>query len=345
MYPAVLTSIPRSCFAGNARLEEMDIHDSVTTIEARAFQGCSSLNLVIPASVRVLGEEVGTSYAFRMANGSIDYLPGVKSVVFEGVPPKGIIQSKLLECSQVIVPIEYTAEWAPYLRENVKLGAKVNGVWVTLGGKVISNAMRPSDPTIMDIKYKVTSTKEKVNVRLLAFEDGQCSFAKVLVPKTFVDGTAANIGDGITANVEHTVSWQVSQDWDVDLAKLSVEVYVKEDDFLPLQLTTIHAMGDHPKVTFSRNEQSVKNVKNALFWLYADNPDEFTLEKGVLKHGGKQLASGATLSSENAVSFIYAKMGYGTLSGDTLNYVNELLRTNIKPSGIKQYAVKEEAAQ
>ena len=245
----------------------------------------------------------------------------------------------------MIVSTEYASEWAPYLRENVKLGTKVDGAWVTLGGKVISNTMRPSDPTIMDIKYKVTSTKEKVNVRLLAFEDGQCSFAKVLVPKTLVDGTAENLGDGIASNVEHTVSWQVSQDWDVDLAKLSVEVYVQEDNLLPLQLTTIHAMGDHPKITFSRNDQKSDKVMNALYWLYADNPDEFTLEKGVLKSGGKQLANGSTLSAENAIKFVYSKMGYETLSGDRLNYVNELLRTNIKPSGIKQYAVKEEAVQ
>ena len=200
----------------------------------------------------------------------------------------------------------------------MKFAKKVNGEWVTLGGKVVSNAMRASDPTIMDIKYKVTSTKDKVNVRILAYKDGVRSFANALPLATFADGTEANIGDGVAANVEHTVSWQVSKDWDADLAKLSVEVFVMEDNLLPLQLTTIPAMGDKAAVTFSRNEQSSEKVMNALYWLYADKTSDLTLENGVLKSGGKQLVNGTSLSTENALSYIYSKMGYGLLSGDTL---------------------------
>ena len=224
----------------------------------------------------------------------------------------------------------------------MKFAKKVNGEWVTLGGKVVSNAMRASDPTIMDIKYKVTSTKDKVNVRILAYKDGVRSFANALPLATFADGTEANIGDGVAANVEHTVSWQVSKDWDADLAKLSVEVFVMEDNLLPLQLTTIPAMGDKAAVTFSRNEQSSEKVMNALYWLYADKTSDLTLENGVLKSGGKQLVNGTTLYTENALSYIYSKMGYGLLSGDTLKYVNDLMLSSIS-SG--KFAVKEGAAE
>jgi hypothetical protein len=244
-----------------------------------------------------------------------------------------------------MVSEEYAADWAPYFRPNMKFAKKVNGEWVALGGKVISNAMRTSDPTIMDIKYTVTSTKDKVDVRLLAFQDGNRSFAKVLRPETFVEGTEANVGNGVAANVEHTVSWQVSKDWDVDLAKVSIEVYVKEDNLLPLSLTTIPAMGERAAVTFSRNEPDSEKVMNALYWLYADKAADLMLANGVLKCGNTQLVNGSTLSDANAVSYIYSKMGYGTLSGDTLKYVNELMRTKLNPSGLTQYAVKEGAAQ
>jgi hypothetical protein len=84
---------------------------------------------------------------------------------------------------------------------------------------------------------------------------------------------------------------------------------------------------------------------NALYWLYADKAADLTLANGVLKCGNTQLVNGSTLSDANAVSYIYSKMGYGTLSGDTLKYVNELMRTNLNPSGLTQYAVKEGAAQ
>lgn len=340
VYPSNLTSVPYCCFSGNALLENVILHESVTSIGSYAFQGCGSLNLVVPMSVCEVGVKAGASL--------IDWtgsVPGPKSVIFEGKPPKGMVQSGFLECPQLMVSVEYASDWAPYFRPNMKFAKKVDGEWVALGGKVISNAMRSSDPTIMDIKYKVTSTKDKVNVRILAFEDGNRSFAKVLRPETFVDGTETNVGDGVAANVEHTISWQVSKDWDVDLAKVSIEVYVQEDNLLPLQLTTIPAMGERAAVTFSRNVPDRDKVMNALYWLYADKAADLTLANGVLKCGNTQLVNGSTLSDANAVSYIYSKMGYGTLSGDTLKYVNELMRTNLNPSGITQYAVKEGAAQ
>ena len=340
-YPTSLTSIPRWCFRANAMLEKIIIHGSVTNIGSYAFQGCSCLDLVIPSSVREVGIDVGVGDTVNY-NRKTYSVSGVKSVVFEGKPPKGIVQSKLLDCSQVLVFAEYATEWAPYMNGNVKLAKKVNGEWVALGGKVISNTMRASDPTIMDIKYKVASTKDKVNVRILAYKDGVRSFANALPLATLVDGTEANVGDGVAANVEHTVSWQVSKDWDADLAKLSVEVFVMEDNLLPLQLTTIPANNGHPSVTFSRNSQSSEKVMNALYWLYADKTSGLTLEKGVLKSGGKQLVNGTSLSTENALSYIYSKMGYGTLSGDTLKYVNNLMRSSIS-SG--KFAVKEGAAE
>ena len=266
-------------------------------------------------------------------------------LIFEGLPPSRLNPKSFNNVKEVLIPMDYKSQWNSYLHPNMKFAKKVNGEWVALGGKVISNAMRPSDPTIMDIKYKVTSTKDKVDVRLLAFQDGNRSFAKVLRPETFVEGTEANVGNGVAANVEHTVSWQVSKDWDVDLAKVSIEVYVKEDNLLPLSLTTIPAMGERAAVTFSRNEPDSEKVMNALYWLYADKAADLTLANGVLKCGDAQLVNGSSLSAANAVSYIYSKMGYGTLSGDTLNYVNGLTRLGLSPNGIKQYAVKEGAAE
>ena len=304
--------------------------NSLATIEGSVFLDCTNLTVTIPSSV------------VKTEKGSSATIGKPKCIRFEGLPPHGILASELLEAKEVLVPIEFKSQWSQYMRGNMKFAKKVNGEWVALGGKVISNAMRASDPTIMDIKYTVTSTKEKVNVRILAYKDGVRSFANALPLATFVDGTAANIGDGVAANVEHTVSWQVSKDWDADLAKLSVEVFVMEDNLLPLQLTTIPAMGDKAAVTFSRNEQSSEKVMNALYWLYADKTSDLTLENGVLKSGGKQLVNGTSLSTENALSYIYSKMGYGVLSGDTLKYVNDLMRSSIS-SG--KFAVKEGAAE
>ena len=67
---------------------------------------------------------------------------------------------------------------------------------------IISCQVRKSDPTILDVKYIVYSQNPTVNVRALAFQDGERSFFKVVRPETFVkdlngNETAKNIGDNI----------------------------------------------------------------------------------------------------------------------------------------------------
>ena len=53
---------------------------------------------------------------------------------------------------------------------------------------IVSSQVRSNDPTVLDVVYKVTSDKPTVNVRALAFEDGERSFWKVVRPETFIDG-------------------------------------------------------------------------------------------------------------------------------------------------------------
>lgn len=67
------------------------------------------------------------------------------------------------------------------------------------GVEILSARMRPSDPTILDIVYKVTSPLETVKVRALAYEDGKRSFATAVPVLTFADGTGANVGDAPVA--------------------------------------------------------------------------------------------------------------------------------------------------
>ena len=105
---------------------------------------------------------------------------------------------------------------------------------------IVSSQVRENDPTVLDVVYRVTSDKPTVNVRALAFEDGERSFLKVVRPETFIDGTAANIGDKIAANTDHKLSWKVSSDWATDLAKCTFEVLVSDQGTLPLEIGRAH---------------------------------------------------------------------------------------------------------
>ena len=209
------------------------------------------------------------------------------------------------------------------------------------GVVILKAAMRPSDPTIMDVVYKVQSPKEKVSVRALAYENGNRSFANAVPVLTFADGTDVNIGDDITANEEHTLSWQVAADWATDLTKVRFEVMVMDEGLLPLHFVTIPKTANHAAIQYSDTVLSSTAVMNALFWLYACQDDDLTLTNGRLSNQYIDLANGTTiLNHAQTVGYLYQKMGYGTLSGKNLEYVNSAARINLSQDGLRQFAVK-----
>lgn len=209
------------------------------------------------------------------------------------------------------------------------------------GVVILKAAMRPSDPTIMDVVYKVVSHKETVKVRALAYQDGNRSFANAVPVLTFADGTEANIGDNVPANKELTLSWQVAADWSADLEKVRFEVMVMDDELLPLHFVTIPKTPNHAAIKYSDTVLTATPIMNALFWLYASQTDGLTLTNGRLKYNGTELANGTNISNPAAtMGMLYGMMGYSVLSGEDLNYVNAAARISLSPSGIRQFAVK-----
>jgi hypothetical protein len=266
------------------------------------------------------------------------YCRSLKKVEFKGAPPIGVEDSEILDYGVHTFPREYGAEWQKLLSSQSKLGGFYQPNKPVV--EYVSVKVRENDPTILDCVYRIKSEKSTVKVRALAFEDGVRSFAKVVRPETFIEGTSANIGDAISVNEEHRLSWKVSADWTNTLAKVKFEVLATEEQLLPLELSTIPKTSSHLAMQVSWNVPNVLDVFNALLWLYADGDEGMTLKNGVLKNGTTQLASGAGLSPTPAVSYVFSKMGFSTLSGDELSYAKRRLRMNLEPSGIRQYAYR-----
>jgi len=181
---------------------------------------------------------------------------------------------------------------------------------------IVSSKIRQTDPTIIDVSYYVASLSDTVNVRALAFEDGERSFWKVVRPETFVndpDGnpTAQNIGDGIAANVEHKLAWKVDSDWATDLAKVKVEILTSDMGQLPLDWVKIPGVNGVPDIEVSYNSQTDVNLLNALFWYFASGETDLTVENGYLKNSnGITLVSRTSLSDEfAAIKYVADKMG------------------------------------
>jgi alpha-tubulin suppressor-like RCC1 family protein len=178
-----------------------------------------------------------------------------------------------------------------------------------------SAAMRPGT-TLMDVVYRVNDPDDAtVKTRALAFVDGVRSFAKVIKPVTFVEGTAAKLGDAIPSNTNHTLTWDVGADWNIDLGQVKFEVLAMDGrGVLPVDWITIPAAGGKPAFTISNNSPTDAEVLNSLFWQYADGDLGLSLGKGTLSGNsnsgvfeGIKLVHGTTLQAYST-PFIFKRM-------------------------------------
>lgn len=325
--PPSVTSVGQDAFADCSGLKSLIISEGVTSIGNHAFDGCSGLaSVTIPASVTSIG------------SGAFLNCSRLNSIEYIGRPPSGTPWTR-----RPGFPREYGAEWLKLVGIGLFPGY---GQPTVSNVEIVSAAIREDDPTVMDVVYKAKSVKPTVKVRALAFQDGERSFAKVVRPTEFIDDTAKNIGDAIAANEEHKLSWRVSADWKVDLAKVKFEVLASAGDLLPLELTTIPKTANHASMEISWNAIYDQQVLDALFWLYADGDAGLTLEGGVLKNGTTQLAKDASLAGSYsyygypAIVYIFSKMGFSVLSSDELQYANELTRLGLSPDGVRQHAYR-----
>ena len=351
--PQGLKEISYAMFVGCENLSKVMIPDSVIRIGYGAFEYCQRLvSLEIPYGVTTLG-----GYAFYDSGLQIVTVPSTlvnvdreafygsycSQVIFDGDLPVGYELWSNMEGKSVAFPRASgsrglvtwpVTQFMGYTQENAPV--------VT----IVSSKIRENDPEVLDVVYKVTSTKPTVKVRALAFEDGVRSFANVVRPEDFIadlngNETSGNVGDAVTANEEHTLSWKVSSDWATRLAKVSFEVLATEDDILPLELMTIPGTASHPETwQISWNYITADKSFEALLWLYADKDLGLTLQNGVLKNGDTRLCSGASVSAFDALVYIYGKMGFQLLDGDALSYVKEATRFDLPDKSGRQYAYR-----
>jgi hypothetical protein len=181
---------------------------------------------------------------------------------------------------------------------------------------VIQSAQMRPGTTLMDVVYRVNDPDDvTVKTCALAFVDGVRSFANVIRPVTFVEGTAAKLGDAIPANVDHTLTWDVATDWDIDLGQVKFEVLAMDGrGLLSLDWISIPAAGTNPPVSISKNTPEEQHKLDALFWLYSIGDPSMTLSGGSLTgssasgvFSGLKLAVGSSTKSY-AAPFLFKAM-------------------------------------
>ena len=322
-------------FRDCSRLTRLEIPNSVTNIGRDAFNSAGLISITIPASVKTIG-------ATSFNRGTLVYLRGLDTKIarWHDLEVYGLwlvprANSEVLNELGTIVPQNGADSEDEYFL-NSQFSHYFGGFMETANSadaRVVSCKIRDDDPTVMDVVYRVESAKPTVKIRVLAFEDGERSFTKVVRPETFVDGTEPSDWDAVEANVEHTLSWKVSSDWAAKLAKVKFEVMTCEDDLLPLELVYIPASDKYKAMKFSRNKISQHQIFDALLWLYADKTPGLTIEDGnLLNLDGTTLFSYGSPTLQGS-EFVFSEMGYSMLSGDMLDYVNEETRLELYQGG------------
>lgn len=144
-----------------------------------------------------------------------------------------------------------------------------------------SSGMRPGT-TLMDIHFRIEDPDDAlVKVRTLAFRDGVRSFANVMRPATFADGTGSLVGDEVPTNTDHLLTWDVAADWNVQLGQVTFEILAMDGrGLLPMDWVTIPATESTEEQTISTNQQADTLLLDALFWLFADQDPDIFLENG-----------------------------------------------------------------
>jgi hypothetical protein len=194
---------------------------------------------------------------------------------------------------------------------------------------IVSATMRPTT-TLMDVVYRVNDPDDAtVKVRALAFVNGTRSFANVIKPTAFVEGTAANLGDAISTNADHTLTWDVAVDWSIDVGQLKFEILALDSrGLLQFDWISIPAAGGNPALTISKDTPASNKVLDALFWQYASGDPGMSLAGGVVTgtaasgaFSGLQLASGDYVGT-NAPVYVFKQMNRAPASPGEAHYAN-----------------------
>jgi hypothetical protein len=197
---------------------------------------------------------------------------------------------------------------------------------------VIQSAAMRGATGLMDIVFRVNDPDDAtVKTRALAFIDGQRSFAKLVKPTAFADGTGSKIGDAIATNTDHTLTWNVATDWNIDLGQIKFEILAMDGrGLLPLNWVTIPAANGEPELTISKNAPTDQEVLDALFWQYASGDPGLTLENGVLREAKGQPAgfNGMPLATDASIhtfspAYLIKAMNLASATASELDYALE----------------------
>ena len=179
---------------------------------------------------------------------------------------------------------------------------------------MLSAAQRPNS-SLIDIDYQVSDADDStVSSGILIFKSGSQSLANCIRNLTFVEGTAANVGPGITANQPHRVTWDAGADWGVSLGDYQVAILAKDSrpNLLDIHYIQLPAGNGQQALTISRSPLIQSDFMQVWWWLLATGDPGIAISGSTIVGVGgaydtKTLCSTTTTSADGR-AYLYAKM-------------------------------------
>jgi len=146
---------------------------------------------------------------------------------------------------------------------------------------VLAVSQRPGT-TYLDVDYKVTDADSAtVTTAAAAFINGGNTLASIVPMKTFVEGTAANIGTNVPTGVTKRITWDMAADWSADFAQIQAEVMTKDSrNPLGIHWITLPEEGGNPAIQVSKAPVSDEQLRSLWFWFLATGHPDFTKANG-----------------------------------------------------------------
>ncbi len=308
-YP--VTSIGSSAFYDCSGLTSVVIPESVTSIGSGTFRSCSSLtSVVIPEGVTSIG-----SSAFY----------DCQLVILKCDVPSDY---KNIGGNRILLPKKYAGNWKRVLHQWETYEEIVNYARADVTAEMVT-------PKTMKVTYQVMDAKgEKVKTRAVAFKDGVRSFKNIVPVRS---GENVPNGSEVAVNTTHEFTWNVPEDWDIDLAKVKVEILVQEGQLLPQELVTIPANGENKAMTITVNEIPQSMSYNALLWCYAEGDEVLKVTDGDVYVNNTKIIDSCYYSSRDRyeedyynrtvwMNYLYGKLGFKVLAGNDLDYAEKMTR-------------------
>lgn len=135
---------------------------------------------------------------------------------------------------------------------------------------MILSASQRAGANLVEVDYQVRDADSAtVTTALLAVRDGNSlNRTGYSVPmRTFVEGTAANVGAGQPTGSTRHVVWNMPADWAIDYATFEIEALAKDDrSLLGIHWITVPASGGEPAIQVSSAPITNNQLRDLWLW-------------------------------------------------------------------------------